>query len=130
MSTLLPYPTLPTCTCTLYMYMFPTLPYPTFVFMYSTCVINVGQGRGLVYLSVSLISWCLYKVRVELLLELALSAKRAVLLTGPRGSGKTTLCKHFLQARGDLFCVCVCVCVCACMHACVHACVCRLSLVR
>ena len=43
------------------------------------------------------------QVRVELLLELALSARRPVLLTGPQGSGKTTICKHFLQDRGTLY---------------------------
>ena len=39
---------------------------------------------------------------MELLLELALSAKRNVLIAGPRGCGKTTICRHFLQARGQL----------------------------
>ena len=40
------------------------------------------------------------QVRVELLLDLALTAKRNVLMIGPQGCGKTTVCKHFLQARG------------------------------
>ena len=38
---------------------------------------------------------------MELLLDLSLSAGRNVILTGPRGSGKTSVCKHFLQARGE-----------------------------
>jgi len=40
------------------------------------------------------------QVRTEVLLELALVARRHVLLVGPHGSGKTALCKHFLQGRG------------------------------
>ena len=34
------------------------------------------------------------------MLELALAAKRDVLLIGPHGAGKTTICRHFLQSRG------------------------------
>lgn len=34
------------------------------------------------------------------MLELALAAKRDVLLVGPHGAGKTTVCRHFLQSRG------------------------------
>ena len=37
---------------------------------------------------------------MEVLLELALAAKRDVLLVGPHGAGKTTICRHFLQSRG------------------------------
>ena len=39
---------------------------------------------------------------MEVLLELALAAKRHVLLVGPHGCGKTTICKHFLQSRGKV----------------------------
>ena len=34
------------------------------------------------------------------MLELALAAKRDVLLVGPHGAGKTTVCRHFLQSSG------------------------------
>lgn len=37
---------------------------------------------------------------MEVLLELALAARRDVLLVGPHGAGKTTICRHFLQSRG------------------------------
>ena len=43
---------------------------------------------------------------MEVLLELALASKRNVLLAGPSGGGKTTICRHFLQSRG----------ICAQMH--------------
>ena len=41
------------------------------------------------------------QVRVEVLLDLALSAGRSVLMVGPHGCGKTTVCRHFLQGRGQ-----------------------------
>lgn len=62
---------------------------------YYTCTFSLRFNP-----SISVRIYIIIQIRVEVLLELALASKRNVLLCGPHGGGKTTICRHFLQSRG------------------------------